>query len=188
MYRVRTSLTGVQGSPWLSTMYFDVAGGTAQDAADAVGVFWTAMDNSMVSAVQWATEAEVAQVNASNGNLVMVHATTPASGTGASATEVLPIATQALIRWRTGSIVNGREVRGRTFIPGLVEANNDSGSPTSTLVTNYSAAAAALIADANSTLVVWHRPTTPGGSDGSKHDVVTGSMWTEFAVLRSRRD
>lgn len=188
MYRIRTTLTGVQGSPWLSTMYFDVAGGTAQDAADAVGVFWGAMDNSMVSAVQWATEAEVAQVNASNGNLVMVHATTPVTGVGASATEVMPIATQGLVRWRTGSIANGREVRGRTFIPGLVEANNNSGVPTAAFVTMLNGAASALISDANSVLVVYHRGDPDAGSPGSKHTVTTGTAWSQFAVLRSRRD
>lgn len=182
MFRVRTVFTGVQGSPWLSTMYFSEFGGTASQAVTAVGTFWGAVDAHIANAVSWATEAEVATIATSTGEPTGLEITTPQTGTGSSGSQPIALAAQGLIRWRTGIFIEGRESRGRTFIPAVGAGDSVNGAPSTSLTTAVNAAAAALLADANSELEVYsrkHRVENP---------VLTGSLWGSFAVLRSRRD
>jgi hypothetical protein len=183
MYRVRVAWNGPAGAPFLSTHYFDLTGGTAQQAATAVGAFWGAVDALINNAYIWTTESDVATVNAATGQVTSATSTTPVIGSGASAATALPRASQALVRWTTGIYVGGRQIRGRTFIPGITESSNGTDglfSPADVATVN--AAGAALIADANSQLLVWS-PTL------GQANIVTGaSTWGDFAVLRSRRD
>lgn len=188
MYRVRVTFTGGSGVPWLATHYFREAGGTAQQAATAVGTFWGAVDAFINSGTDWTTEADVSLIDDATGQLTGVQSTTPVTGTGGSAVERLPQQDQILVRWRTGSTVNGRELRGRTFIPGVIEDTNDAGDVLAATRATILTAAQALITDANSVLLTWHRPTSPGAADGSEAIVTTASVWQRFAVLRSRRD
>lgn len=182
LYRVRTIFTGVQGSPWLNTLTFLETGGTPQQAVTAAGAFWGAVDVLMPSTIDWTTEADVPTLSA-GGVLEEVTTTTPATGSGgAGAGELLPRVSQGLVRWRTGTIIAGRELRGRTFVPGLADASNDNGTVLAASRSTINTAAAALIADANSSFGVWSK----------RHGVVlsttTGTTATEFAALTSRRD
>lgn len=182
MYRVRTTFSGVTGSPWLSTMFFDEAGGSAANAVTAVGAFWGAVDNLIDSSVSWTTLADVESVDATSGHVTAVTATTPQFGAGGGGTSGIPIVAQGLVRWRTGVYLNGREVRGRTFIPGLGTPSNSDGTLTPGSATTIGTASAALIADIASILVVWSRANLQAKT------VTASSVWTQFAVLRSRRD
>ena len=188
MYRVRTVFNGPQGTPWLSTMFFDAAGGTHQQAAAAVGAFWGAVDALQTNQVAWATEPDVAEISEANGGLEGVESTTPVTGSGALSVEPLPWVSQGLLRWRTSTTIFGRQLRGRTFIPALCTGATDDGNLTATQATTLNGIAAALIADANSTLVIWHRQTADGNNDGDMAPVTSGTMWQSFATLRSRRD
>jgi hypothetical protein len=188
MHRVRTVFSGVPGTPWLSTFYFAAAIDSAQDAASAAGGFWGAVDALINTAVDWTTEADVSQIDEDTGNLVGVTSTSPVAGVGALNTEMGPLVSQGLIRWRTGAVINGRNLRGRTFIPGLCVSSQDDGGVVSTTLTTINAAASALISSADSELVIWHRPPTPGASGGAAAPVVTGNMWNQYASMRSRRD
>lgn len=182
MYRVRTVFTGVTGSPWVSTAFFGEGSGTGQQAATAVGAFWSSVDSLMEVSVSWSTLADVEIVDASTGQVTGVVNTTPVTGGGVAATTGLPVATQALVRWRTGVYVGGREIRGRWFIPGLATTANTDGAPSSTVLSTVNTAAATLLADANADLEVWSR------KNGTAPVAVSGSCWNQFAVLRSRRD
>jgi len=182
MYRVRIVFDGMPGAPWLSTLYFNETGGTAQQAATAAGTFWGAVDALMDNEVNWTTEGDVTLINSATGNATGVVATTPVTGTGALSTLALPFVAQGLIRWRTGVYVAGRELRGRTFVPALATASNDNGRVLAASVTTMNNAAAALLADANSELVVWSK------THGSASPALTGNAWSQFASLRSRRD
>lgn len=187
-YRVRTVFSGVPGTPWLSTMYFEEVGGTAQQAATAVGTFWGAVDALMSSTVSWTTEADVSTINDATGELTDITVTTPVTGAGAQAVTLGPIVAQALVRWRTGAFINGRNLRGRTFVPGLIESQSDAGRPDASVQATINTAAAALIADANSVLNIWHRPNPPGSATGAGEAVLSGLCWNQWASLRSRRD
>jgi len=188
MYRVRTVFSGVQGAPWLNTLYFQDSGGTAQQAATAAGAFWNSVDTYIYGGITWTTEADVVSITASSGALAGVTATTPVTGTGGGGSDPLPYATQGLVRWRTGVVVGTRELRGKTFIPGLTETGVTAALVTAAVVTAVNTAAATLISDPNSILVAWHRPSAPGALDGVSWNVATGQMAPGFAVLRSRRD
>ena len=188
MYRIRTQILNGQGGPWLSTMFFDEAAGTAQQAATAVGTFWGAIDNFLPSGLAWDVENEVVFVDEASGNPTGLVGVTGPTGTGTIGSEILPTATQVLIRWRTGTYLAGREVRGRTFIPGTTETDAVGGNPSAAMQLAFDAAGAALIADANSALVIWHRPGPGGSPPGSAFVVATATTWNRFAVLRTRRD
>jgi hypothetical protein len=124
----------------------------------------------------------VATVDSTTGDITALTAVTSQTGTGGSVGDALPYATQGLVRLRTGFFVGGKEIRGRIFIPGLTETDSDIGVPSSFVVGAWNTAVAALIADANSVLLVYSRKHAAGEA------VVSGSAWNKWAVLRSRRD
>lgn len=162
-------------------MFFDAAGGSAAQCNNAVGTFWNAVRVYQSSTISYSTDAIVYEVDEATGLIIGSSAVTPATGTGAVATDALPWATQGLVQWRTGQYIGGREIRGRTFLPGMVEARNGAGIPDSTLYGAVDTAAAALIADANSDLNVYSI------ANHNAQTVTVGSMWRTWAQLRSRR-
>lgn len=180
MLRVITRFTGVQGSPWFSTIHMDGTDQTSATAANtAVGAFWESVDNYIDNAVLWATESEIESINPVTGETVGAFAVTPVSGSGDAAGDLLPIAAQALVRIRTGVFVGGREIRGRIFVPGVNETYNANGVLEPTAQTGILAAANTLDAAG---LLVWSR------THGQAVIASTLSVASDFAVLRSRRD
>lgn len=182
MWRVRTGFTGSQGAPYLNTLYFDTLGGTAGQAVAAAGAFWGDVDALIVNDLSWATEPEVYQLSEVTGQPVSVTQVTSLTGTGAKTGAMLPRATQGLIRLGTGVFVGGREIRGRIFVPGLEVGADNNGSLEASYAAALEAATLTLQTDANSALVVWSR------KNGQMEGVIASSAWSEFAVLRSRRD
>ena len=181
MYRIRTIWTGPVGTPYLSTHYFNEGAGTAQQAADAVAAFWGAVDNFVNSACVWRVDNAVYTVNSGSGLATGISTVVGGTGTGSGAGDMLPLASQGVVQWRTGTFVGGREIRGRTFIPGISETYSVN-APTSTVIAGVNTAAANLIADANSILDIYSKV---GHTETA---VAAGTMWNQFAVLRSRRD
>lgn len=182
MYRVTTLFTGplVNGGG-INQLYFDQGGGTAAQAHAAVRAFWQNIDDVMHNSVAYQVLPEVELVDNITGQVEGIETTDNYAGTGQLATDPLPPTVQGLVRWRTGVYNNGREVRGRTFLPGMCEGNSDAGAPTSGTVGVFNTAAGNLVGDPNSTLVVWSRK-------GLFADVVSGQAWTKWGSLRSRRD
>lgn len=95
-------------------------------------------------------------------------------------------ATQALVRWRTLSIVGGRLLQGRTFIPGIGSSEVTAGNLNTGAQGTLNAAAEVLVS-AGVGFSVWSRPIT-GGRAGSLSLVTEATVWSELAVLRRRRD
>jgi hypothetical protein len=177
--------TGSIGAPYLSTFYFDdndPVGVTAQQCVAATGTFWAAVDNVVSSTYAWATEPEVQTVDAATGLITAITATTPATGQGSGGTTGPPTAIQGLLRWNTQAFFGGRRLKGRTFIPGIQSTAISGNTVLSSYRTIVDAAAAALIADANTEFVIWSKRY------GSAQNVSSGTTWTTVAVLRSRRD
>jgi len=107
------------------------------------------------------------------------------TGVGTLSGNAVPNASQVLLQWRTSTIVNGRLLQGRTYIPGLSATSLDEGELSSGAITSFQAGQAALLAAVPGDLVVWHRPG--GGSPGSGVSVTAGATWSELAVQRRRR-
>ena len=105
---------------------------------------------------------------------------------GADAGEVLPTTLNGLIRWATGNVVAGRQLKGRTFVPAPVEAENTTGGVVNAAyITGVGTAISALLGAANAELVIWSRPTPERlGSHGT---VIGGTVWQQWAVQRGRR-
>lgn len=183
LYRIRTVLTSTlitgQG---VATHYFDENGGTAQQAVTAIGNFWNALDTVMQESILWATEADVAKINSTTGALEGVVVTTPASGSGGTSQAQTTKATQGLIQWRTGTFPGGRELRGRTFIPGMPSGALTNGDPGTSYRSTLVTAGNGLMNDATCTLVVWSRKI------GGFAPVTSVTSSAKAAVLRSRRD
>jgi hypothetical protein len=196
MRRVTTEFTGLAGAPYLNQLYFDAATGTATEAASAVDAFWEAMDNFMDSNLGWARQPDIATINEVNGTLEGLETVSQTSGTGDVAGEVSPTVLQALVRWRTEVVFDGRLLQGRTFSPGVPEAGLSDGVLVESYRAGYETAAAALVANISTALVVWHRPvfsdppTDPPTivRNGAFAHVVVAIVGSGFAVLRSRRD
>lgn len=93
----------------------------------------------------------------------------------------------ACVSWRTGGIVDGRRLRGRTFlVPYAASQYDQDGTLIPNAVTFTNAFVTQLMA--SGPLAVWHRPTTVGGSDGNSYGVVIGTARDKVAFLSSRRD
>jgi len=149
----------------------------------SVSTFLTATNDRRVTSSSWATEADVPTLNVGTGTIESIDATTPATGTGTAAGDALPPIAQGLLRLFTSTIVSGRLLRGRIFLPGAPESDSASTGGTSTTYrSDYEAAAAALIADANSDWSVWSQ------THGVLANISSATIWNKWASMRSRRD
>lgn len=183
MFRVSTQLSGtVVTGGGLSQMYFSQSVGTAADAHAAVAAFWYAISPLVTSALTMTILPEVELVDTASGQVEGIETTDQVTYLGGPTADPLPLASQGLVRWRTGIYTGGREIRGRTFLPGMLETNSTNGKPAGALISAVNAAAGSLYGDPDAQLVVYSR------THGVQADVTSASMWTEWAQLRSRRD
>lgn len=106
-------------------------------------------------------------------------------GVGGDAGEPVADSTQVLLRWVTGSVLGGRFVRGRTFIPGLSVSHLTNGNLSTTAISGCQAAQSSFLG-AGTGFGVWHRPK--GGVGGALVPASGGTTWQELAVLRRRRN
>jgi hypothetical protein len=188
--RVRSDWTGGAGTPYVSTMYFAGTGALlAQDAVNAVVAFWNGIGDRIAAVTDVSVSPEVFVVNEVNGETTALHNTTPGTVTTTAAGEVMATAVQGLVRWTTGTYLNGRQIRGRQFLPSPTETDSTTGRPSSTYVTDVNANAATLVG--LGILGVWRRPKFNAEGtltrDGAFILANGSSCWTEWAVLRSRR-
>ncbi len=184
LYRVRTAITGPNGGAQVSTHYLDaLTPNTASDAADAVHTFWSTMAGQLSSQYVFQVDPLVEIIDVSTGGITGASAVTVAAVAGSVGTALAPPATQGLIRWHTGVYIGGREVRGRTFIPGILAASvTSTGGVATAFQTVASSAATAYLGWTNSVPVVY------SGAHRAFAGILSGSAWSSFAVLRSRRD
>lgn len=172
------------GTDGRTVMYFDDSVAVATQRA-ALGTFWAAIDNLCAGTTLWTVATAGREINDVDGSLTGAWSeSTPFTGAGGGAGDQSGDALQALVRWQTGVIVDGRFLQGRTFIPGLASTVIVDGNLSSAAQTIGNNAAATLAASA-ATLVIWHRPA--GATPGDTAPVTSGAMWNELAVLRRRR-
>lgn len=177
-------MSGVAGTPWYVNHYFtnsdDTAG--AEGATAAVLAFWDAIDGLQANEVSGVVDSVVPVLSPVTGEISGLLDGGGGVWQGDSAASLLPIASQGLIQWRTAVFVSGRELRGRTFIPGLSEDCLDAdGTLASGAITGFQAAATALIG-ADESFCIWSR------THGQAAIVTSATFPDYFAVMRSRRD
>lgn len=183
MYRTTVVGTGVAGAPFYMRAFWNAAAGSAQQASDAWYNFLNVGASSLRSGYELTSQSSVDYIDPTTGQITAVAAVTPATVTGTSTSDFLPYFTQALMQWRTGVYQGGREIRGRTNVPVVLESNNDvSGTPTAAQVSAWQTRIATLLGAAGTELVVFSKI-------GQKWEpVASGQCWNQWAVLRSRRD
>lgn len=162
----------------------------AEEAVARVRSFWQALDGLYPQQVSVQVESEVELIEHTNGKLVDVFSVPSVAPVPGFAVANFSAPVGAVINWRTGTIRNGRRLRGKTFVVPLANTAFDTtGTLSDAARSTLSVAAAALAATTGSPdLFVYGRPTTKGGSDGVLGVVTSSSVPDMAAVLRSRRD
>lgn len=173
------------GAGFRSVLYFEETASVALQRAD-IGTMLGAIDATFDGHVTWVVETSGRELDSATGALTGAWVEpTNQSGAGALAGNTVPDVAQVLLRWSTGQVVNGRFLKGRTYLPGLASASILEGNILPATVTTIQTAVNAFIAAAHG-FGVWHRPV--GGAGGDHVVANGGSVWTEFAVLRQRRN
>lgn len=151
----------------------------------ALATFLGAVDGTLDNSTTWTIRTVGRELDDSTGGLIGAWAEgSVKTGTGNNATEPVADATQILFQWHTGNIVNGRFLRGRTFIPGLTNSVLSNGNINEANRAAFQALGETLVDDA-ANMQVWHRPVS--GTGGSAHTIANCTVWAELAVLRRRR-
>lgn len=185
MLEVTTSWTIPSGVATKSVMYF--TGDEALPAVrTAINAFLTSFRDRLATGVGWSVDPTARVLNPLTGTLEGLETDgTARTGTGSGAGLYVADATQVLIKWSTGQVVNGRFLQGKTYIPGL-DANLLSGGNLGSTTRAAIAGAAQSFATGGHGLGVWHRPK--GGSGGTIKAATGGTCNRELAVLRRRRN
>lgn len=191
IHRVQAVWTGFPGAPGYSSFYFRpfTGGGDVDQAIGRVRGFFAEWRRLLPLGVSIQVQATVEEVDETTGML-----------TGyLDGEEVEPVLTStagndfagpagAVVNWLTGTVRNGRRVRGRTFLVPLgLNAYDSDGTLGDTALSDLRAGANILLStEFEQELVVWARPN--GGSPGEAASVTGHRVPDMAAVLRSRRD
>jgi hypothetical protein len=195
LYRYRTELTGFLGGPGIATHFF-----LDNETAEAsLHTFWTAVSHAMPDIVRISVASSGDVIEDTTGELVGAWA--------GDANEVISGLTSgsfaapagACVRWDTSTILDGKRLRGRTFIiPWAGNGFDANGTLAATPLGTTEAAALELIIEQAESMVIWHRPFAGRAAVGSRparaahaggHGLVTASSVPDkVVVLRSRRD
>jgi len=168
----------------------------APTAADLTAIknFWNALVAGLPNTLSLQVQGTGDIIESTTGQLTGVWAATqPAAVTGTSASGyAAPVGT--LVHWLTPGIVNGRHVRGTTYIVPTVNQFEPGGTPVATWLTTLTTAATTLWGALGTDFSVYARKydPPPGSSnphrDGSIHAVTGVQVPDKSIVLRSRRD
>lgn len=193
MYRATWTWSGFSGAPGYTNLYFLDPDPISQAGLDQTGarthVFWAAVAPYLPTGVTVTMPNILEEVQSDDGELVAEHVFPGGTAVNGSAGGTYASYAGACITWHSAFVVNGRKLRGRTF---LVPLGNQVFSANGTLSDSVQLAiqnAGNALANATTgiDLGVWHRPT-PGLSDGSVAGVSHCRVNDKGAVLRSRRD
>lgn len=194
LMRVRAVGQGWTGGPGLMTFFFSGSASPtnaeAVEAAARVRAVLASAVGEIPTGVTWQVQGQVDVIEDSTGVLVGGQTVTaPAVVTGSGAGGLAPIASAALTRFATNSVVNGRRLQGRTFLSPLrAGAVSAQGTLLTASKTTLTTAYGLLVVQITTPIThrVWHRPGPLGV--GSSAASVQNFVQDKLAVLRSRRD
>lgn len=156
------------------------------DATVEIGTFFNAIRGLFPTAVTWDIPGAGDVLEDSTGLLTGAWTGGTAATNNGNVATAYAGGTGAFIRWTTAGIVNGRRVRGRTFLCPLAAASYDTvGTIIAGSLTVLGGAATTLAGSGK--LLIWHRPTSVGAADGSSHAVLAGTCPDKVTSLRTRR-
>lgn len=181
--RIVIDWTGLTGLPGVSVFY----GEPASTANADLKTFFTAIQSLLPAGLSWTVPAGGDMIEDSNGALSGTWSNPAGGGTvAASGAAAHAAGVGAYVNWRTAAVVGGRRLMGRTFIAPLMNsAYDNSGTIVTGNLATLQTAASALVTAAQT--VVWHRPTTSGGTDGSSANPTVAQVPDQVTSLRTRR-
>lgn len=187
--------SGFTGEPGYTNLHFSKSGDIDGAVLDATlsncRTFFQAFSSRLPTSVGIVFTTTVDEFDTTSGELLNTHsAVLQTQVTGTGGTSPFSSATGACVTWGTDSIVNGRRLRGRTFmVPLLPSAAFESNG--SLIEVARAAFQAAAVAFKNETdgypFHIWHQPD-PGVTNGASGPVTSASVADKTAILRSRRD
>lgn len=189
--------TGYTGSPGYNIIHWSAGVGAGPTDPDGVEEFHdtletalTTISSILIDGVEFTINPAVDCFDASDG--VIVSSTTdpgtPRVIVGSDEGKTLDRSACVTLRYRTEEYVNGRRLQGRSFLgPIGVGAFNTLGQIDATVQSDVEDAWAGLFTGLGGRLAVWHRPTTPSGTDGSYGDVTSVLCNPTPGTLRSRK-
>jgi hypothetical protein len=194
--RVTINWTGFIGAPGYTNLYWrnttpgTITQNVVDEAVSKTDTWLTQMKTVIASTVTVGIDASVEEINDATGALVAFWTGAPAAASAGTSAGAYSAAAGACIAWSTNAVRNNRRIRGRTFIVPVGGASLavDGTLDALELSTLRSASDALRASGADARLVIWGRPTTPGGTDGVSAEVIASNVQDKTAVLTSRRD
>ena len=191
VYRVSALWTGFTGAPGYSNFHFteNPTGETGSVIRAQVHDFFSELASLLPGVVTITIDPTVEVFDESTGLLTGYETDTedlsPVRGSG---TGNFSGPAGAVINWLTATVVNGRRLRGRTFVvPLRATAYEQDGTLSSSVLGTLNTAASVLSGSPfESTFCIWSRPQ--GGGTGAVGEVIGHQVPDMAAVLRSRRD
>lgn len=177
--------TTASGGGKVSVFHF-IEASPVEGQREALSDFLTACNSTLAASTSWSIRQEGRELNTVTGQLTGAWTESTSYGGAGSPgnTSVLADATQVLVRWYTDHVVDGRFLRGRTYLPGIFRNVSEGGNVYPASVSTITASGNVLAASGQQ-LCIWHRPKN--GAGGVTWAVDTCSVWSEFAVQRRRR-
>ena len=193
MHRSRFVWTGWGGANGY-TNFYGVGGQAAQAFATAAWDFMKAVAAIGVSPgtalnqnMRITQDPFVTTIDDATGDEGGLIAVTPGATIAGASTQAMAAPAGLVVNWITPNFIKGRRLRGKTYLVPLAVSCYDSvGTLADTYRSQVISNAQAFIATTTGPLV-WHRPTTVGGSDGSSTLATTATVNDRVAMLTSRR-
>lgn len=179
-YRLQVITNGYPGAPGYNNFYMVGGPGEVVAWAAEVGALWNSLKTCLANGTTYAFDGVVEEFDLTTGQTTAIAAAATFSGNGTWGTAKAPGGTALVLQWRSGIYVNGREIRGRSFISGIGDIGDSNGVPNSTQLGQAQGAASAY---SDSDYAAVYSPTNA--------DIVTiqtGGCWNKFGLIRSRRD
>lgn len=194
-YRMTMPWSNFPGAPGYTNFHFRLIGDITTELKDEtmtkVRAFFQSWASFLPSGVTISMPSQFEEIDLATGELTGVESVTPAADVvGSASSAPYSPAVGACVTWDTQGFINGRRIRGRTFMVPLAPTSSfqsDGTLAVAGLTTMRAAAATLANATTGIALGVWHRPS-PGGSDGTWSLVTGSNVIDKTAVLRSRRD
>jgi hypothetical protein len=152
----------------------------------AISAWFNSIKPSIPNTITWQFPNEMRQFDSVTGELTAVVAITPtANVTGGSASVDYGAPAGRLVKWATGTVVNGRRLNGHTYLVPTSSNGYSAGSVTSAVQTSDNTAHTTLISalqSAGAPLVIWSR------TGGVASTVKSGQTLQRATQLRRRND
>lgn len=196
MAKVTARWSGFSGAPGYSNFFWyrptdDTW--TPQDFSDATGAvhaLFTMSKSLLPPTVKIDVLGDVELIQDTDGQLMDVQGGYVRDQiVGGALDSPYSAASGAVITWRTGTVKNGRRVRGRTFLVPLANvAYETDGTLNASALSTLQTAAQGMINNSGfSNPCVWSRPSAVGATDGTFAMITSASIPDMGSILKSRR-